>query len=300
MSGKRIAFLVNPAAGKGTGGESVARAARRLRDRGETVLELEGGSAEESLALARAAVSEDADALVACGGDGTIHLAIQAIAGTDVPLGIIPVGTGDDNARSVGLPLGDPVAAADVVADGITRRIDCGVVELTDGTRRWFMGVLSAGFDSEVTERANQMTWPKGQARYLVATLRELQIFKPVEYELVMDDQTVRQRAMLVAVGNGVSYGGGMKVCPDAKLDDGLLDVTVLGAVSKLTFIRSFPGVFKGTHVNQPYVYQYRTQHLDVVAPGQLIYADGERVGPAPARIWVEPAALRVFVRSAG
>lgn len=298
MAPKRIAYLINPAAGKGTGAKDVAAAAQRLRDRGEEVLELEGGSAAESLALAKAAVAQGADALVACGGDGTIHLALQAVAGTDTPFGIIPVGTGDDNARSLRLPLGDPIAAANVIADGVTRQVDCAVVKLDDGTQEWFLGVLSAGFDSEVTERANQMTWPKGQARYMVATLRELQVFKPVEYDMVFDGEEIKQRAMLVAVGNGISYGGGMKVCPDAKLDDGLLDITILGAVGKLTLIRSFPSVFKGTHVKRPYVYTYKAKHMTLSAPGQLIYADGERVGPAPAEIWVEPLALRVFVSS--
>lgn len=295
MTVRKVALLVNPTSGRGRGGRNAPIAARRLRDRGLTVLEIMGASGAESAELARAAVDEGVDALIACGGDGTVHLALQAVAGTDTPLGIIPVGTGDDNARSIGLPMNDVAAAADVIADGRIRRIDCGLVELDEGTKRWFMGVLSAGFDSEVTERANNMTWPRGQLRYVVAILGELRVFKPVEYRMQIDDREVDQTAMLVAVGNGVSYGGGMRVCPDAKLDDGQLDVTILGEVSKWTFVRAFPSVFKGTHTKNAFVSQYRGRVIELDGPGQLIYADGERVGPAPARIHVEPLALKVF-----
>lgn len=295
MTASKVALLVNPTSGRGRGGKNAPVAAARLRARGLTVLEVIGGSGAESAELAKAAVDEGVDALIACGGDGTVHLALQAVAGTDTPLGIIPVGTGDDNARTIGLPMNDVGAAADVIADGRTRRIDCGLVELEDGTKRWFMGVLSAGFDSEVTERANQMKWPHGQLRYVVAILGELRIFKPVEYRMRIDDNEVDERAMLVAVGNGISYGGGMRVCPDAKLDDGQLDVTILGEVSKWTFVKAFPSVFKGTHTKNDFVSQYRGRVIELDGPGQLIYADGERVGPAPAKIHVEPLALKVF-----
>lgn len=296
MTGRTLALLVNPTSGKGRGGKNAPVAAHRLRERGHKVLELQGGSAQESLELARAAVNEGVDAVVACGGDGTVHLALQAVAGTPTPLGIIPVGTGDDNARYLRLPVRDAAAAADIVADGCTKTVDCGVVELADGTKEWFMGVLSAGFDSEVTERANAMTWPRGQARYMVAVIGELRVFEAVPFRLRLDDQLVERKAMLVAVGNGVSYGGGMRVCPDARMDDGELDVTMLGEVSKTTFLRSFPSVFKGTHTRHPFVYQYRAKNIELEAPGQIVYADGERVGPAPAKIHVEPASLKVCV----
>lgn len=296
MSDQTVAMLVNPASGQGKGGKKFPIAARRLRERGLTVVEIAGGSAAESEALARRAIADGADALVACGGDGTIHLALQAVANTGVPLGIIPVGTGDDNARSLNIPRHDLEAAADVIADGRTRTIDCGTIIAEDRDPTYFLNVLSVGFDSEVNERANEMNWPKGQAKYLLATLAELRTFKPVRFRLDIDGQQVDEDAMLVAVGNGVSYGGGMKVCPDALHDDGLLDMTILSAVSKFTFVTSFPTVFRGTHTEKPFVHQYRFKKAHVDAPGQVVYADGERICEAPVSIEVAPNALEVFV----
>ena len=295
MSERSVAMVINPTSGMGRGGKNAPIAANRLRERGLVVSELIGGSAEESLALAKAAVREGVDTVVACGGDGTVHLALQAVAGTDVPLGIIPVGTGDDNARRLHLPLKDAVKAADVIADGRTRQIDVGHVTTNDGVCEYFLGVLSVGFDSQVTERANEMTWPHGQLRYLVATLAELRIFKPLPFSMIFDGEPCETEAMLVAVGNGMQYGGGMRVCPDAKLDDGLLDITVLGAVSKLKFVTSFPSVFKGTHMQQPFVSQHLVKSASIDAPGQIVYADGERIGPVPATITVRPHALRIL-----
>lgn len=295
MSARHIALLVNPTSGKGRGGKNAPVAARRLRERGLIVTELAGGSAEESASLARAALREGADALVACGGDGTVNLALQAVAGTNIPLGIIPVGTGDDNARTLGLPLKDVAKAADVIADGRTRTVDLGLATTADGVSRYFLGVLSVGFDSQVNERANVMTWPHGQWRYLAAILAELRVFKPLPFSMTLDGQLLEEEAMLIALGNGISYGAGMKICPEAKTDDGLLDLTILGAVSKLTFLRGFPKVFSGTHVRERYVQQHRVKHLTIDAPGQVAYADGERFGPVPAQIEIKPQAIRVL-----
>lgn len=256
---------------------------------------LEGGSAQGSLELARRAVEDGAKTLIACGGDGTVHCALQAVYGTDTVLGIIPVGTGDDIARALGLPRDDAAAAADVVVDGRTRTIDYAVIDAADGTREAFVGVMSAGFDSEVTERANNMTWPTGKSRYLVATVAELGIYKPVDFTITVDGQMTREEGMMLAVGNGSSYGGGMYVCPNALLDDGQLDLTFLRKASKLTFIKTFPSVFKGTHIHHPTVRTMRGQVIRVEAEGQTAYADGERVGPLPIDVHVVPDGLRVF-----
>lgn len=296
MTKRKIAMLINPASGGGKGAKIAPIAARRLRERGLEVTELTGGSAAESLKLAAAAVREGADALVACGGDGTLNLALQAVADTDIPLGIIPVGTGNDNARFLGIPLKDPAAAADVVADGRSRELDCGHIEVSDGTTKYFLGVMSVGFDSQVTERANEMTWPQGQARYIVAMLAELSVFKPVPFKINIDGANADQTAMLVAIGNGAYYGGGMKVCPGAVQDDGLLEMTVLSAVGKFKFVRSFPSVFKGTHVEEPHVIVHRFSSATIDAPNQVAYADGERVGPVPAKVDVRKGAISVYV----
>jgi diacylglycerol kinase (ATP) len=236
------------------------------------------------------------DALVACGGDGTVHLALQAVAGTQTPLGVVPLGTGDDNARLLGIPRGDLGAAADVIAHGTVRTWDAAEVVAADGERRWFLGVLSSGFDSLVNERANRMSWPKGQARYLVGIVAELRTFRPVPYRVVLDGTEIRGLGMLVAVGNGSSYGGGMQVCPGAQPDDGLLDLTWLHELGKPTFLRVFPRVYKGTHVEHPAVSTHRVTRITLDAPGQVAYADGERIGPLPIEVTVRPGALRVLV----
>lgn len=289
------AILINPTSGKGRGGKNAPAAVARLRARGVRVSELVGASGEQSLALARAAVADGIDALIACGGDGTVHCALQAVAGTDVPLGIIPVGTGDDIARALDLPLNDVVAAADVIADGGTRQVDYGVVTTSDASSAAFLAVLSAGFDSEVTERANNLKWPTGSSRYLVATMTELAVYKPVEFTITVDDRVLVREAMMLAVGNGSSYGGAMLVCPGAVVDDGLFDLTFLTKTSKLTFLRTFPGVFKGTHVNSPSVLTMRGRSVHVEAPGQTAYADGERVGPLPMDVALVASGLKVF-----
>ncbi len=291
----KAAIVINPTSGKGRSAKNAPLAVQRLRDRGVEVATLESGSAQESLELARQAVSGGLDALIACGGDGTVHLALQAVYGTDTVLGIIPVGTGDDIARALGLPRDDAVAAADVIADGRTRTVDYGLIDAADGVQRAFLAVMSAGFDSEVTQRANTMTWPSGQSRYLLATVAELRVYKPAEFTITIDGVTTREQGMMLAIGNGPSYGGGMLVCPRADLDDGQLDLTFLSRTSKLTFLRTFPSVFKGTHIDRPFVRTLRGASIRVEAPEQTAYADGERVGPLPVDVRVVPHALTVF-----
>jgi diacylglycerol kinase (ATP) len=299
VSNAPVVLLVNPTSGRGRGGRLAPDAARRLNERGVDTVITVATSAEETAALARKAVTENVAALVACGGDGTVHTVLQAVAGTDLPFGIIPVGTGDDNARTLGLPLDDPAAAADAVADalaaGRTRTIDLATVTTGDGVTEWFLGVLSSGFDSNVNERANRITWPKGQARYFVSILGELRTFRPVPYRVVIDDEVLTGKGMLVSVGNGISYGGGMKVCPGAIVDDGLLDLTWLSEVGTGTFLKVFPSVYKGTHVSHPSVRTFRGHRIRIEAPGQIAYADGERIGPLPVDIEIHPGALRVL-----
>ena len=292
---RTVAVLVNPTSGKGKGGRMAPVVARRLYQRGVQTVDIVGNDAESALRLAREAVDRGVDALVACGGDGTVHLAVQAVAGTATPLGVIPVGTGDDNARVLEIPRDDVEAAADVVADFNPRTIDVARVRAADGTDRWFLGVLSAGFDSLVNERANRMTFPKGQSRYFLSILAELRVFQPIDYTIGLDGDERHQRAMLVAVGNGVSYGGGMKVCTGAEIDDGLLTVTVLGEVGKPTFLKVFPSVYKGTHVQHPSVSQHTAAHVHLDGAGQVAYADGERIGPLPIDVDLLAGGLRVL-----
>jgi diacylglycerol kinase (ATP) len=289
-----VALLVNPTAGKGRAAGLVADVTERLRDGGANVAILVGTDAAHAQSLARQAVTDGVDAVVALGGDGMVHLALNVVAGTDTPLGIIPAGTGNDMASCLGLPTKDPVAAAGVVAGhliaGTARRIDA--VRVGD---RWFGCVLSAGFDSKVNDRANRMTWPRGRMRYNLAILAELRVFKPVPFVIELDGERWETEAMLVAVGNAQSYGAGMRICPDALLDDGMVDVTVLGPVSKPAFLRAFPKVFKGTHKHHPAVTMRRAKVVSLSAPDITIYADGDYLGVPPVTCETVPGAVRVL-----
>ncbi len=298
-------LLLNPTSGKGRAAQAAPTAVARLQDRGIQVVQVVGHDADDARERLRAAIAAAPTAgVVAVGGDGTVHLCLQEVAGTDVGLGIVPAGTGNDSAKHLALPT-DPRAAADVVADAVlagrARTVDAGLAVSADGVRRWFLAVMSSGFDSLVNERANAMTWPSGQARYLRAILAELRVFAPVPYSMVLDEGTdaetrIERRGMLVAVGNGTSYGGGMRVCPGALMDDGLLSVTFLGELSTPTFLRVFPTVYKGTHVERPEVSEHTARTVSLDAPGQVAYADGERIGPLPVQVRVEPGAVRLLV----
>ncbi|GAA3029820.1 YegS/Rv2252/BmrU family lipid kinase [Streptosporangium longisporum] len=287
-----IAVLVNPAARGGRSRGLLSPVLDRLRQGGREVSVILGDSASDALERACTAVAEQPEALVAFGGDGLVHLAVQAVAGSGVPLGVIPVGTGNDIAAALGVPLKAPLAAADVVLRGRARTVDAARV----GPDEWFAGVLACGFDSRVNERANTMTWPPGMARYLVALAEELRSFRPIPFRIGLDGEIVEREAMLVAVGNTRSYGAGMRVCPGAVPDDGLLDVTVLGAVPKGEFLRTFPRVYRGSHASHPAVTMYRARTVTLEAPGVIAYADGERIGPTPLTCEIVPGALQVLL----
>ncbi|GAA1479468.1 diacylglycerol kinase [Nocardioides aestuarii] len=287
---REIALLTNPTSGKGRGAAARAAALPRLRDAGFVVRDLAGADADESLDLARAAVADGVWALVVCGGDGMVHLGVQAVAGTGTHLGIIPAGTGNDVARYVDLPRKDPGAAADRVVASTPRRLD-----LARSGSRWFVTVLAAGFDAIVNERANAMTWPKGQMRYNLATLAELRTFEPLPYTLELDGETRQLDAMLVAVGNGPSFGGGLRITEGALLDDGMLDVVVIKPMSKMGLVRTYPKLFKGTHVTHPQYEHHRVRSVTVAAPGIVAYADGERFGPLPLTVESDPGALSIL-----
>ena len=288
-----LALLVNPTAGKGRAAGTVAAVTERLRADGSNVAILVGKDASDAQALARQAMADGVDAVVALGGDGMVHLALNVVAGTDTPLGIIPAGTGNDLANTLGLPSKDPVAAAAVVSEKLKtggRPMDA--VRVGD---KWFGCVLGAGFDSRVNDRANRMSWPRGRMRYNIAILGELRVFKPLPFVLELDGERWETEAMLVAVGNAKSYGAGMKVTPDAEVDDGLVDVQVLGPVSKPEFLRTFPKVFKGTHVSHPAVTIRRAKVVSLSSPGVTAYADGEYLADLPITCETVPGAVRVL-----
>jgi diacylglycerol kinase (ATP) len=293
-----LAVLANPAAGRGRIGRLLPDLLARLAGAGAQVRVLEASDAARAEEACRAAVASGAGALVAVGGDGTVHTALQAVAGTSVPLGIVAAGTGNDFAAAVDVPL-DPVAAADAVAAafaaGRTRLVDLAHMRGADGRTRWYGAVLAAGFDAIVNERANAMRFPRGPRRYDLAILGELARLRPRRYTLRLDGVEHTVDAVLVAVGNTASYGGGMRICPAADPTDGLLDVVVAGAAGRLTLLRIKPRVYRGTHVDHPLVSVFRARTVELEGEGIIGYADGERTFPLPVTVTCVPGALTLL-----
>ncbi|MCX4773668.1 diacylglycerol kinase [Streptomyces sp. NBC_01260] len=290
-----ITLFVNPTAGRGRGAHAAQPAASALRDAGFSVRTVLGEDADDALRRAREAVAGGTGALIAVGGDGMMSLALQAVAGTRTPLGVVAVGTGNDFARALGLPIRDPAAAGRLAAEALkgsaVREIDLGLVG-----DRWFGSVLASGFDSRVNDRGNRMRWVGGRFKYDLAILAELAAFRPIAYRMSLDGGPVREvAATLIAVGNGSTYGGGMRICADAVMDDGLFDVTVVGDCSRTTLLKVFPRVYKGTHLGHPVVTVHRVSSIELEAVGVTAYADGEPLGALPLTATCVRGAVRVL-----
>lgn len=293
---QRIAVAINPRASFGRGADVGDVVVQTLRGAGyevTTLIEPDG----ESLWVSTGAAIRKHDALVVVGGDGMAHLGANVVAETRIPLGIVPTGTGNDLARGLGIAISNAEVAMNQLLEALEREprvIDAGRIR-GESTDRWFACIFSAGFDAIVNERANQMRWPKGRQRYNLALLRELAALAPIHYRIELDDETIDTRAMLVAVANNTSFGGGMLVTPDAQLDDGLFDILIVQPLSRIAFLRIFPRVFKGTHVSDPRVRIVRSRRVTIHADTVVAYADGERIAPLPLELEIVPGALRVF-----
>lgn len=287
---REVVLLANETAGRWRSLRTHWAVADRLRAGGLIVHEVVCHDVAEVRARLRPHLAAGVDGVVAMGGDGTVHHALQGVAGTPTRLGIIPTGTGNDTARALGIPVDDPMRAADVVVANRTRRVDA-----ARSGDRWYLTVLAAGFDAVVNERANRMRWPRGQSRYTLATVAELRTFEPIRYTLDLDGVTSELDAMLVAVGNGPSFGGGLRITEGAELDDGLLDVVVIRPVSKFELVRTYPKLFKGTHVGHPRYEHHRVRRVTVAAADVVAYADGERFAPLPLTVECHPGAVEVW-----
>jgi diacylglycerol kinase (ATP) len=294
----RIVVAVNPEACFGKSRSVGPMVIAELRAAGHDIVALTEPDYPHLAAAVEAAIDPKPDAVVVVGGDGMVGLAANALAGTGIPLGIIPSGSGNDMARGLGIPLRDPAAAIAVLLEAmqrVPRVVDAATVVRPDGVRTWFAGVLSAGFDAIVNERANRMRWPRGRNRYNLALLLELAVLSPIRYRVVLDGVETVTDAVLVAVANNTSFGGGMLITPEAQLDDGLLDVFVVQPMSRIAFLRIFPRVFAGTHVTDPRVSIHRARRIRIEAEGVVAYADGERVSKLPVDVEVAPGALSVL-----
>ncbi len=293
----QVTVLTNPLSGHGNAPHAAERAVAHLQRRGVDVCAIVGTDAAHARRLVDEALDRGTDALVVVGGDGVISLALQALAAGDVPLGIVPAGTGNDHAREYRLPTGDPEAATDIVADGNTETVDLGRIEDASGAVKWFGTVMAAGFDSLVSDRTNRMRWPHGRMRYNVAMVAEISKLRLLPFRLTFDDgPEIRTDLTLAAFGNTRSYGGGMLICPGADHSDGLLDVTMITSASRTRLIRLFPTVFKGTHVELDEVTTKRAKTIHVECPGINAYADGDYAAPLPVTVSAVPAALRLLV----
>jgi diacylglycerol kinase (ATP) len=288
--------IVNPVAGRGRTQKLLPELERAASAAGIALhVSPEPGAPTK---LARAA-SDDGHDLVACGGDGLVTEVAGVAADTGRRLAIVPTGAGNDFARVLGYDPKQPVRAFDAVVNGRDHLVDLGRVN-----GRWYTCVTASGFDAEANRWANTVRRLSGTTLYVAAVLRTLAVYKPHRFRVTVDGRAVETQAWLVAVGNGPAYAGGMRVTPAARFDDGLLDVTIVGAMSRPEFLWNFPKVFRGNHVDNPKVTTLRgtnvyLESLDASIPME-VYADGERVGPLPGTMEAVRDALTVRVPQAG
>lgn len=297
--------VVNPSAGRGRTRKLLPRLTDAFAATGLDVEVCVSVDLDDAVRLARDAF-DDGRGVAACGGDGTVNALAGAAADHGGVLAIVPTGAGNDFARHLGLDRRRWVDTIPLLTSGQVGTVDLGRAELTGdaddggGTVRWFTSVANAGFDSEANRWANGVQWASGTTLYVLAVLRTLGTYRPHRFRLTVDGDAHDIEAWLVAIGNARGYAGGMLITPGAELDDGQLDVCVVGPVSRAGFLRSFPRVFKGTHVSHPMVDMYRGKlvelaSLDRSVPIEL-YGSGERIGPLPARMEAVAGALQVVV----
>lgn len=292
--------IVNPVAGSGR--------ARRAATALHAAVSAAGGEMVESSApgdvarIAAEAARSGVSRVVAVGGEGTVQEVANGLRGLPSPpaVGIVPGGNGNDLARALGLPR-DPLAALAVALHAGTRAVDLGLVRSAAGERR-FVAAGGTGFDAGVATRmaGHRAWWQRGRPGYLLTTLDELRRQRNAVIGLTVDGEAVALPGpiLFAAFANGPFYGGGMQICPTARLDDGALDLCVVGDLSRLAALRELPGLYRGAHVDHPAVSFHRFRSLRIEGAGTPVHLDGEPFGSLPIEIEVEPAAMRVAVAS--
>ncbi len=285
-----LILAINPKSGRGHALKRALIAKEYFADCGFPVALVEGNSVADFRAkLIFELEDRSISGVVAFGGDGFIHEIIQHVVPREIPLGVIPCGTGNDFARSIGIYQLSLTQQLALIAQSESRSIDLGRVGST-----WFAAILSSGFDTLVNERANRMKWPKGRMRYNIAMIEKIIALRTHSYRMRLDGDSVDVEATLVTVANGPSYGGGMKVCPDAALTDGLFDVMVLARVSRRELLKVFPKVYTGRHVGHPAVTFYRCREIEITGSGSS-FADGEPISSLPLTAQCVSSALKVW-----
>jgi len=293
---------VNPSAGRGRTRKLLPRLTAAFEQSDLDIEVCVSSDFEDARVLAQKALAADRG-VVACGGDGTVSELAGLATEAGGVLAIVPTGAGNDFARHLGLDHRRPLDAVPILESGRLGTVDLGRAEAPPGdggSSRWFASVANTGFDSEANRWANGVQWASGTTLYVLAVLRTLATYRPHHFRLTVDGEAREIEAWLLAVGNGRCYAGGMMITPDAQLDDGRLDVCIVGPVSRPAFLWSFPKVFRGTHVSHPAVTMLRgrevvIESLDPSLPIEL-YGSGERIGPLPVRLETVPGALRVMV----
>jgi diacylglycerol kinase (ATP) len=283
-----VHVLTNPAARNGANASRMAKVLAALRAHGADCTVLTPGSREEARHELRTLANRAGTRVVVVGGDGLVHLALQELATTEVDVGIIPAGTGNDFAHALGLdrgPLDERVSRALAPA----RALDA--IRTTSG---WVASVATIGFAAAVNARANSLRWPRGGSRYTVATVAVLPRLTAVTLTLELDGVARSVDTALLAIANTAYFGGGMAICPDASPDDAMLDIAVIDDVRPVELLRVFPRVFRGTHVTHPKCTMYRARHVRLLHTTTDVWGDGEPLGAAPIELEAVPAAFRV------
>lgn len=293
MADDRYLLLVNPSAGAGRAVKRLPEIEAEMKRRGLDYRLVETTGIEHGCAAASAA-AEAGEIPVVCSGDGLIGKVGGALAGTGVPLGVLPGGRGNDLARVAGIPT-EPAEAVAVLAAGHRRRIDVGEA---NGER--FLCIASCGFDSDANRIANETKVVRGSLVYAYAALKALWQWRPAEFTVTVDGERSSFRGYSVIVANSKAYGGGMYVAPDAELDDGLLDLVTIAEVAKWRFLANIPKLFKGEHVAQPEVGTARGEVVEVRADRPFaVYADGDKLTDLPATVRLLPGALELIAPAA-
>ena len=285
----KVHILVSPRGGRGQAAMAAPVVCQVVERAGHIPVDISGSSAAESVAAACAAVAAGAERLIAVGGDGTLHLALQAVADTDVILGLVPAGTGNDYARAFGL-FGLSPEQATTRALGPARPVDA----IRTDRRLWVISSVTGGFTEDVNDRAERMRFPRGPSRYTLAALLTLPGLRYRELAVTVDGKRSEYRSALFAVTNTSTFGGGMAICPEASPDDGLLDVCVVGPASRTTMLRLLPKVFKGGHADNRHVHLSRGRTVTIDGEPMGLLGDGEKLGSVPITLEAVPGALRL------
>jgi YegS/Rv2252/BmrU family lipid kinase len=298
-----VRLIVNPSAGGGRAATVASSAEEALRRLGIPFERFDTRDLDHARELARDG-GNAGETVVAVSGDGMIGAIADCLR--DVPgalMGVIPGGRGNDLARVLGIP-DEPAEAVAVIAAGHSRPVDLGVVEDGSGAQRAFVGIASVGFDSDANRIANEAPPWLGGLVYLYGALRALVAWRPARFELELDPpgRKLSFTAYTIGAANSQCYGGGMRAAPDARLDDGLLEVIVLENVSKLAFLtRLIPKVFKGEHVRLPSVHTFGARSVAISCQREFdMYADGDPIGRLPVRVSALEGAVRILVPAAG